>query len=43
MSLEDPAPNPDIVLGRSKIDDAKITGMTPAVLIFRGRCELCPP
>ena len=22
---------------------AKITGITPAVLILRGRCELCPP
>ena len=37
ISLEEPAPNPDIVFGRSKIDDAKITGITPAVLILRGR------
>ena len=43
MSLEDPAPKPDIVFGSSKIEDAKITGITPAVLIFRGKCELWPP
>ena len=23
--------------------EAKITGITPAVFIFKGRCELCPP
>ena len=43
MSLEDPAPKPDIVLGSNKIEDANITGITPAVLIFNGKCELCPP
>ena len=37
ISLEDPAPKPDIVFGKSKIADAKITGMTPAVLIFNGK------
>ena len=43
ISLEDPAPNPVIVFGKSNIDDANITGITPAVLIFSGRCELWPP
>ena len=37
ISLEEPAPKPDIVLGNSKIDEAKITGITPAVLIFSGK------
>ena len=37
MSLEDPAPNPDIVLGKSKIEEANITGITPAVFIFSGK------
>ena len=40
MSLDDPAPKPDIVFGSNKIDEAKITGITPAVLILRGKCEL---
>ena len=43
MSLDVPAPKPDIVLGKSRIDDANITGITPAVLILRGKCELWPP
>jgi hypothetical protein len=33
---------PAIVAGNRMIDDAKIGGMTPAMLIFSGRCELCP-
>jgi hypothetical protein len=37
ISLEEPAPKPDIVLGKSKIDEAKITGITPAVFILSGR------
>ena len=40
ISLELPAPKPDIVLGRSRIEEANMTGITPAVLIFRGKCEL---
>ena len=36
ISLEDPAPNPVIVFGKSNIDDANITGITPAVLILMG-------
>ena len=43
ISLDDPAPNPDIVFGKRRIEEAKITGITPAVFIFKGRCELCPP
>jgi hypothetical protein len=33
---------PAMVLGKSRIDDAKIGGMTPEVLIFSGG-ELSPP
>ena len=40
ISLEDPAPKPDIVLGKRSIEEAKITGITPEVLILRGKCEL---
>jgi hypothetical protein len=32
-----------MVAGNAIIDDAKIGGMTPAVLIFKGMCVLCPP
>ena len=28
------------IFGNNKIEDAKITGITPAVLIFNGKCEL---
>ena len=31
-----------IVPGKSRIDDAKIGGITPDVLILSGRCELWP-
>src|SRR3546814_1420831 len=32
----------DLVNGISSSEEAKIGGMTPAVLIFSGRCELSP-
>ena len=32
-----------IVAGNARIDDAKITGMTPPVLTFSGMCVLEPP
>jgi len=31
------------VAGNMMIDDAKMGGMTPDVLILRGRCVVCPP
>ena len=31
------------VVGISRIDDAKIGGMTPDTLILSGRCEASPP
>ena len=31
------------VVGRSRIEDAKIGGITPEILIFSGICELSPP
>ncbi len=34
--------NDSAVVGRSKSEDAKIGGMTPAVLSFSGRCEELP-
>ena len=43
ISLEEPAPKPDIVFGSNNIDEAKITGITPAVLILSGKWELWPP
>ena len=43
ISLDEPAPKPDIVFGKSKIEEAKITGITPAVFILRGKCEDSPP
>ena len=33
---------PAIVAGNSRIDEAKISGITPAELILSGRCVLCP-
>ena len=36
-------PKFDIVIGKSNKADAKIAGITPAVLIFRGKCEDSPP
>ena len=33
--------NEAIVIGNTRSDDAKIGGITPEVLIFSGRCELC--
>ena len=30
---------PVIVAGKASIEEAKIGGMTPAVFIFRGRCD----
>ena len=35
--------NPAIVAGNAMIDEAKIGGITPAVLILRGMCVLWPP
>src|SRR3989454_1663612 len=35
--------NPAIVAENAMIDEAKIGGITPAVLILSGRCVLCPP
>ena len=32
-----------IVAGNARIDEAKITGMTPPVLTFSGMCVLEPP
>ena len=32
-----------MVFGNNNIEEAKITGITPAVFIFKGRCELWPP
>ena len=29
--------------GKDMMDEAKMTGITPAVLIFSGICVLCPP
>ena len=29
--------------GKTSSEDAKIGGITPEVLTFSGRCELCPP
>ena len=37
ISLDEPAPKPDIVFGSNNIDEAKITGITPAVFIFKGK------
>jgi hypothetical protein len=38
-----PAPNQlASVAGNRMIDDAKIGGITPAMLSLSGRCELCP-
>ena len=31
------------VIGKSNKSEAKMAGITPAVLIFRGRCEDYPP
>ena len=41
--LSEPAPKPVNVVGNNKTDEAKITGITPAVLILSGKWELCPP
>ena len=35
--------NPVIVAGRMMIEEAKIGGITPDVLILRGMCVLWPP
>ena len=35
--------SPAIVCGNARIDDAKMTGMTPPVLTFSGMCVLEPP
>src|SRR5262249_5360398 len=32
-----------IVAGKARIDEAKITGMTPPVFTFSGMCVLAPP
>ena len=32
-----------MVAGNMIIDEAKIGGITPAMLIFRGRCDVCAP
>ncbi len=32
-----------MVAGNMMIEELKIGGMTPAMLIFRGRCVFCPP
>ena len=38
------APNqPPSVAGNRIIDEAKIGGITPDMLSFSGRCEVCPP
>ena len=34
---------PASVAGNRMIDEAKIGGITPDMLSFSGRCELCPP
>ena len=34
---------PAIVAGNARIDEAKITGMTPPVFTFSGMCVLEPP
>ena len=34
---------PPTVAGSSSSELAKIAGMTPEVLSFKGRCELSPP
>ena len=34
---------PAIVAGNARIDDAKMTGMTPPVFTFSGMCVLDPP
>ena len=34
---------PRIVIGNARIDDAKMTGMTPPVLTLSGMCVLDPP
>ncbi len=36
-------PKLEIVIGNNKRADAKIAGITPAVLILRGKCEDSPP
>src|SRR5438876_11012031 len=33
---------PVTVLGKRRIEEAKVGGITPEVLILSGRCELCP-
>ena len=43
-SPQPPAPNIGAsVAGNARIDEAKITGMTPPVLTFSGMCVLVPP
>ena len=37
------AEKPMTVIGMSRMELAKMSGMTPEVLIFKGRCELSPP
>ena len=37
------ANQPTIVAGNRMIDEAKIGGITPAMLIFSGRCDDWPP
>jgi hypothetical protein len=32
-----------MVAGNMRMEEAKIGGMTPEVLSFKGRCVLCPP
>ena len=43
-SPQPPAWNmPAIVAGKARMDEAKMTGMTPPVFTFRGMCVLDPP
>jgi N-acetylglucosamine kinase-like BadF-type ATPase len=43
QSGPEPAEKPITVIGISRMELAKIGGMTPAVFSFKGRCELSPP
>jgi len=48
MSRSHPLPSlvpnqPAIDAGKRMIEEAKISGITPAMFSLKGRCELCPP
>ena len=43
LSTHPPLNIPAIVAGNARMDEAKMTGMTPPVLTFNGMCVLEPP